>query len=302
MTLYLNLNTALNHKNNVIQCNFYSSRSGVLLSWLWMEHKKAKWSANDLSWIQQTRSLMEKIFGSEKFKFKTINKSVVVHEDSWPELVYDHQAWEENCSENEHHEVNNEFADSEMLKEETHPHTNMHQPKTRCSLDTNYYAKIRPLRQIIAPKWDGFGNLNDGIQIKLINTCPIDNYLTVFHLYFKSNPDMFDQLVDSPVTYTSTNYLLQTLQHFNNQEFATGKVHWLRQFLNFDFSVSATVNVWGSEQDMIMPCLAEILQSTQETICDSADCLQKKKVHDSKGIFIVSTSEEKKDGESNFRQ
>ena len=112
---------------------------------------------------------------------------------------------------------------------------------------------------------------------------------------------MFDRLVDSPVTYTSTNYLLQTLQHFNNQEFATGKVHWLRQFPNFDFSVSATVNVWGSEQDMIMPCLAEILQSTQETICDTADCPQKKKVHDSKGIFIVSTCEEKKDGENKFQ-
>ena len=77
----------------------------------------------------------------------------------------------------------------------------------------------------------------------------------------------------------------------------------MRQFPNFDFSVSATVSVWGSEQDMIMimPCLAEILQSTQETICDSADCPQKKKVHDSKGIFIVSTSEEKKDAESKFQ-
>ena len=49
-----------------------------------------------------------------------------------------------------------------------------------------------------------------------------------------------------------------------------------------------------------MPCLAPILHSTQETICNSDNYPQKRKVNDSHGIFIVSTCVEKKDGESTF--
>jgi hypothetical protein len=41
-----------------------------------------------------------------------------------------------------------------------------------------------------------------------------------------------------------------TVSLFSKGEFAIGKVHWLKQFPQFDFSVSATVDVWGSEQDM----------------------------------------------------
>lgn len=59
--------------------------------------------------------------------------------------------------------------------------------------------------------------------------------------------------------------------------------------------MSGTTDVWGCEQDMLMPCLAPILHNTQETVCNSHDCPQKKKVNESQGIFIVAEDTEKKD-------
>ena len=257
-----------------------------------------KWSTDDCKWIEQTSLLMEKILGPDNFTFKTINKSVVVHEDSRPEFVYTHHTWEVNSSKDTNNEMDIEMVD--LPKEKIHAHTTLGEPKARCSLNTNCYGKMRGTKQTLVPKWGGIADLDDGIHIKLINTCPIDNYLTLFYLYFKSHPDIYNQLKHSPESNTIANYLIQTLEHFDDEEFAIGKVHWLKQFPNFDFSLSGTVNVWGSEQDMIMPCLAPILHSTQETICNSDNCPQQRKANDSNGIFIVSTCVEKKDGESTF--
>jgi hypothetical protein len=44
------------------------------------------------------------------------------------------------------------------------------------------------------PAWGGCANLDGNIAIKLINTCPIDNYLTIFYLYLKQHPNVLEQL------------------------------------------------------------------------------------------------------------
>ncbi len=44
--------------------------------------------------MSQTTTLLQNIFGPDNLMFKTINKSVVVHEYSLPNLKYDHNTWE----------------------------------------------------------------------------------------------------------------------------------------------------------------------------------------------------------------
>ena len=70
---------------------FYRSR--VLL--LWLATKKVILANGGLKWIVQTTTLFDDMFGPDNFTFRTVNTSVVVHEDSWPKLAYNH-TWEEN--------------------------------------------------------------------------------------------------------------------------------------------------------------------------------------------------------------
>ena len=44
------------------------------------------------------------------------------------------------------------------------------------------------------PAWGGTANLDGNIVIKLINTCPIDNYLTIFDLYLKEHQNVLESL------------------------------------------------------------------------------------------------------------
>ena len=80
---------------------------------------------------------------------------------------------------------------------------------------------------------------------------------------------------------------------FERRDFATGKVIWLKQVANFDFSTSGTVDVWGCELDMVMPCLAPILSSTMQMSCDTSDCPRKERSIRCKSIFITAASRTK---------
>ena len=64
------------------------------------------------------------------------------------------------------------------------------------------------------------------------------------------------------------------VQSFDDAAGGTGKVHWLQQFSQFDFTVSATVDVWGCEQDMFVPCLTPATTTTLKTTCTSQHCPQ----------------------------
>jgi hypothetical protein len=85
------------------------------------------------------------------------------------------------------------------------------------------------------PRWGSTASLDGNIQVKLLNTCPIDNYLTIFYLYFNLYPDMYNlypdmynQLALSSAQFAQ--YLTETVSQFRKGEFALGKVHWLQQF------------------------------------------------------------------------
>ena len=110
------------------------------------------------------------------------------------------------------------------------------------------------------------------VVIKPLNTCPIDNYLTIFYLYLKDHPQVLHHLLASAADHRYATCLLDVVQSFDNAAAGTGKVHWLQQFSKFNFTLSGTVNVWGCEQDMFVPCLTPVTTTSLNTTCTSQDC------------------------------
>ncbi|CAB4001503.1 Hypothetical predicted protein, partial [Paramuricea clavata] len=157
--------------------------------------------------------------------------------------------------------------------------------KAKCSLVSTHAefqgsSEDGTQRVLPVPVWGGCANLDGNIAIKLINTCPIDNYLTIFYLYLKEHPNVLEQLELSSAEYAKR--LVQIVIAFDAQDFATGKIIWLRQFPNFDFSASRTVDVWGCELDM---------HFADELRCDK--CPRKERIVQCKSIFITALNRER---------
>lgn len=185
----------------------------------------------DLKWIVQTTTLFDDMFGPDNFTFWTVNKSVVVHEDSRPKLAYDHSTWEENYDKYSISMDSDDELPPKWIKQ-VHLTTTGNKPKAQCSLNDSYTStgiENNGRKDLLpVPRWGGTASLDGNIQVKLLNTCPIDNYLTIFYLYFNLYPDMYNQLALSSAQFAQ--YLTETVSQFRKGEFALGKVHWLQQF------------------------------------------------------------------------
>lgn len=221
--------------------------------------KKVKWTLDDMKWIVETSDLFDKLFGPDNFNFKNLNKCLVIPKASQPSFVYDHAIWEEQFK-------------LPKVKQKTNP-------KARCSLEKSF-SKVeaastsgkKNASDIWVPKWGGFAYLQDTIVIKLTNACPIDNYLTILYLYLKEHSEVLYQLSQWAIEEKYARCLNDVVRSFDDAAAGAGKVHWLQQFPKFNFTVSSTVDVWGSEQDMFVLCLASLMTTTLKTTCSSKDC------------------------------
>ena len=190
-----------------------------------------------MKWIVETSDLFDKLFGPDNFNFKTLNKCLVIPKASQPSFVHDHDIWEEQFK-------------LPKVKQKTYP-------KARCSLEKSF-SKVeaastsgkKNASDIWVPKWGGFAYLQDTVVIKLTNTCPIDNYLTILYLYLKEHSEVLYQLSQWAIEEKYARCLNDVVRSFDDA--GAGKVHWLQQFPKFNFTVSSTVDVWRSEQDMFL--------------------------------------------------
>ena len=169
---------------------------------------------DDRRWIQETSSLFDKLFGPDNFDFKTVKKCLVIPKACQPSFAYDHSIWEE------------QFRLPEV------------KPKARCSLEKSFNeAKASTsdkssASDIWVPKWGGFAYLWDTVVIKLVNTCPIDNYL-------KEHPKVLYQLSQLAKDERYARCLNDVVQSFDDAATGAEKVHWLQQFPQFNFVVSS---------------------------------------------------------------
>ena len=92
--------------------------------------------------------------------------------------------------------------------------------------------------------------------------------------------------------------LSEVVSSFADEEYAAGKLQWLKQLSQFDFSMSATVDVWGCEQDMVLPCLRQILSNSVCSVCDSPYYPQGKKVLHRSSLLIVNGDLERLEGQT----
>ena len=124
---------------------------------------------------------------------------------------------------------------------------------------------------IQVPPWGGEVYLPIIGMRTMVNTCPIDNFLTIMYSLWKTSPLFYEELTRSSLLYAST--LIKVFNLFNEKKFGDGKYLWLQQFSGrFDFTNNATIDVWGNEEDLFVSRVGDTLCSTVQSKCSSAHC------------------------------
>ena len=119
--------------------------------------------------------------------------------------------------------------------------------------------------------WGGTVFLS-GVGLRnMINTCPIDNFLLIIYVFWKTNNAFNLELIHSAEPYAST--LLKVFHLYDQGKFGDGKYCWLQQFVGrFDFVSHATVDVWGNEDGLFVSRMETVLHNTFHSQCSSPNC------------------------------
>ena len=221
-------------------------------------------------------NLLDAMLGPDHLEFEQTpdTKYCVVAPQSVPRYEYDHQRWE------------NELA-LQLTKNFETPEPPSKIPRVSTKLPVKRVLSMQPgsaarksssvntfvpltsydtIRVPRVPAWGGtFGT------IKLVNTCPIDNFLTIFYTQLKNVPHFSAKLSEMSEPWAKR--LVAIAQIFDNGEFTGGKVEWLSPFSQFDFSVAhSTIDVWGNEFDLFWQQCNSMLKTEFKSICSSEHC------------------------------
>ncbi len=134
------------------------------------------------------------------------------------------------------------------------------------------------------PPWGGHF-IYQNQRIEIVNSCPIDNLLTSFHLLFSSDSKFFDAFKQLP--YQGAKTLLSVNEMFRNKEWSVGKVIWLTQVkLGIDLTRNP-VNVWGGEDERFFAVLREITENEVQATCTNPTCPARSLRFSSKGPITL---------------
>lgn len=126
-------------------------------------------------------------------------------------------------------------------------------------------------------------------SVTLVNTCPIDNFLTIVYLWLKDVPRASAKL--SGISESWAKDLLSLERLFDQHEFTQGKIEWLRPLPRFDFTVvSGTIDVWGNEFDLFWQRCGSMLRSAAKSTCSSQQCPKKEEILSATGINLSEIS------------
>lgn len=141
------------------------------------------------------------------------------------------------------------------------------------------------LQHIRVPPWGGTVlNGSTGVR-QLINTCPIDNFLTIFFVLLSENGLLYQRLLGSVEGYAQ--HLIQIKHLFDRGEFSNGKMLWLSLFPpgHFNFS-SPVLDLWRNEEDLFMSRIQAEVMSVYKGSCSSPCCPSKIKQLKSHSICL----------------
>ena len=113
-------------------------------------------------------------------------------------------------------------------------------------------GKIREAHAVLqVPPLGGTVTVPHQGQVNLVNTCPIDNFSTIFYVLMKTHNKFFQYLLRSPELYAVT--LINIYKMFNDGNFAEGKCEWLKLFPGrFNLAQTGQLDLWGNEEDLFV--------------------------------------------------
>ena len=130
---------------------------------------------------------------------------------------------------------------------------------------------------LTVPPWGRVFGILQGGQISLVNTCPIDNFLTIFYVLIKQHTKFAQHLSTSTKSYARI-LTDRIVQNFDNGAFAEGKCEWLKLFLGrFNLEQPGQINLWGNEEELFVSRTTSTLESTFTSTCPSKHCLSRVK-------------------------
>ena len=130
---------------------------------------------------------------------------------------------------------------------------------------------VKATADLAVLRWgEVFGILLGG-QIALVNTCPIDNFFTIFYVLIKQHTKFARHLSTSTESYARI-LIDRIVKMFDNGYFAEGKCEWLKLFPGrFNLEQPGQINLWGNEELFVSRTMST-LESTFTSTCPSKHC------------------------------
>lgn len=120
------------------------------------------------------------------------------------------------------------------------------------------------------PPWGGaVYNSNSSVRL-LTNTCPIDNYLTIFFVLMSDYSAFFSELNASVDIYATE--LVRIKKLFEQGRHADGKLSWVSLFHGRFPLTSPILDLWGNEEDMFLSRLQPTASSKYSGTWSSPAC------------------------------
>jgi hypothetical protein len=122
-------------------------------------------------------------------------------------------------------------------------------------------------------------------HVNLVNTCPIDNFLTIFYVLMKKHGEFYQLLSRSAELYATA--LIRICQLFDEGKFVDGKCEWLKLYAGrFNLTNAFELDLWGCEEDLFVSRLYSALETTFTSTCSSPYCSSGVKQVCSKAITL----------------
>lgn len=134
------------------------------------------------------------------------------------------------------------------------------------------------------PPWGGtLNNVTNMTTQSLTNTCPIDNYLTIFYVLMTDSKELYQELFMSTEVYAAA--LIRIKNLFDAKKFSEGKLEWMYLFPGFNLT-SAVIDLWGNEDDLFLSRLQPAVRTKYNGTCSSPTCPAKQMDYVSNNIAL----------------
>jgi len=151
----------------------------------------------------------------------------------------------------------------------------MSQPKQKKQLHCFNMSSIN------VPSWGGTHVSRTG-NVKMVNTCTVDNILSILHLILSARPGLMAAMSSGG---DAVNCLQEVMACFREGDFDLGKAIWLEIILQYNPN-DKLWDAWGSEDGQLVSHLEGIQEHNWTTVCSNECCPRPVRLRSSKQIAL----------------